>query len=147
MPNGQALQVRKLAAQIGRQTLASSIHSMSGASGAAAAAVSGLTGNTRVNLLSVTGRGAARFLAVAEGSGSASGNLRLEVIVDGVTISDVTRAVGATGDGIIPIGYCASTTIPAIWDYVPFDSSLQVFVTLPGTTTTVYLLRVIDIHQ
>lgn len=146
LPNGQQGGVRKLSGQIGRQANASSINAMGPGAGAVATNISGLTGNTRINLLSVAGRGAARFLAVCDASG-AGGNFRVEVIVDGVTIFDGTRTIASIGDGLIPVGYCVSSTTTAIWDYVPFDSSLQVFVTLPGAATAVYLLRVIDIHQ
>lgn len=143
LPNGQALQGRRLAAQLGRQTSASSIHTIGAAAGAALTMLS-LTAGVRTQALGVTGRGALRFVAAA--ASSSGPVIRVEVVVDGVTVADYSRTASATGDGAIAIGACGGSSVTAIWDWIPFDSSAQVFVTNNNGGNT-YFLHVTDIHQ
>lgn len=149
LPDGRGMQGRKLAGQLGRDTTTAvaNVTGFGGPSGALPSNVSGLTESARNLLLNVTGRGASRFLAVALG-GSGTGLFRVEVVLDGVTVASAAHtAAHASGVGFVLFGHVPSSTHTGIWDYVPFDSSLQVFVTLPPAVTSAWLLQVTDIHQ
>lgn len=145
MPNGQVLQGRKLAAQLGRQSAAGSLQNAAGTTGAAITSIP-VTAGVRTLTLNITGRGALRYMAAHNNTGTPT-SLRIEVVVDGVTVIDRTRnPATSTGDGVAAVGMVNSSYSQATWDYIPFDSSVQVFVTLSAGASCGFA-HVTDIHQ
>lgn len=145
MPNGQALQGRRLAAQLGRQSNAGSLQNAPATTGAAVTSVT-VTAGVRTLALSITGRGALRYMA-AHNNTVTSTSLQIEVVIDGVTVINRTRdPATSTGDGAVAVGMFNSTSSQATWDYIPFDSSVQVFVTLSAGATCGFA-HVTDIYQ
>jgi hypothetical protein len=145
LPDGKALQGRILAAQLGRQAAAGSLHNAAGTTGAAVTSVP-VTAGVRTPILGITGRGAIRYMSAHNNTGTST-SIQIEVVIDGVLVIDRTRSpASATGDGVIAVGMFNSTSSQATWDYIPFDSSVQVFVTLSAHTTCGFA-HVTDIHQ
>lgn len=146
MPSGQVSQGRKLARQL---RAAAPVSYLSSASGGQVSAVSvnlNASVGVRTQSMSITGRGALRFLGVCNNT-STSTNLRLEILIDGVTVYDVTASC-SNGSGLVGVGtfaYASSTALGQL-DYVPFDSTLQIFVTSSAVVNPT-LLYVVDLHQ
>lgn len=97
----------------------------------------------RTRLLSVADKGAIRALAIA---GGGTDNTRVEIIVDGVTIWDRTISM-VNGTVYVVAGFGGGGTSPVFApDYIPFDSSMELWVTRSTLTTTDYAFTV-DLHQ
>ncbi|MGX5662244.1 hypothetical protein [Diaphorobacter nitroreducens] len=88
-----------------------------------------LSAGVRTNMLSLTGRGALRFIGLAATAAIAS--LRVEVLLDGVTIFDATYTSLTSTSRAIQIGYLAqiNTNCIAGPDLVEFTNAAQVFFT------------------
>lgn len=141
LPNGQPGAARKVAASnVGRSRTA--VSGAVGVVGAAAQSVA-LTAGVRTRVLAVNGRGALRAAAIDQFIGTV--NLRLELWVDGVLVADTGTVSTGTGTGLIALGFGAAGQTP-IWDWVPFDSSLEVWAT-SGTSGSPNVGVVYDIHQ
>lgn len=105
--------------------------------------------NTRVRLMSIQDRGAVRFFGVVD-----PGRLvRIELFVDGVLVFDQSIGLLSTSALLLCVGFGsgAVNNTPsnpvAIPDYIPFDSSFEVFATMStGGSTLDYLFNA-DLHQ
>lgn len=143
MPPG--LGGRKLAAQLGRQSAAGSLHTAAATTGAVVASIP-VTAGVRTLALNITGRGALRYMAAHNNTG-VSTSLQIEVVIDGVPVIARTRNPATShGDGIVAVGMFNSTSSQTTWDYIPFDSSVQVFVTLSAGASCGFAY-IADIHQ
>lgn len=134
--------LRKLAGQLGRSYLF--------ANPATGGAYTGtpLTAGVRTRLLSILGRGALRIASLTNNTGG-NANMRLEVVLDGVVIADTGTLNASNSQGICPVGYPANSGSPLFWDWVPFDSSLEIWATssVTGTSGAYTFQYVADIHQ
>lgn len=90
-----------------------------------------LAANTRTSVLSLTGRGALRFIGFASSASIAS--LRVEIVIDGTTVFDNTYTSLGTSTRAIQIGsLVAITAAPTLiggLDLCEFTNSAQVFYT------------------
>lgn len=145
VPGGLVSQGRKLARQLRNAAAIANVqYASSGQAGAASVATSAPIG-VRSPAMNVAGRGAVRFLGVRPATTTAT-DIRLEVVVDGVVVYDETANCASLA-GIVAIGTFAYDTAAMVqWDYVPFETSLQIFVTSSVTANPI-LLYVVDIHQ
>lgn len=145
MPSGQVSQGRKLARQLRDASGISSLHVATGGQVGAAAVVTSTPIGVRSQVMNISGRGAARFLGAYNSNGTNT-NLRLEIVVDGVPVYDATLG-SSSNYGHIAVGNFVYSSVPiGQWDYVPFDSSFQVFLTSSAVANPT-LLYVVDIHQ
>lgn len=146
-PQAQAL--RKLAGQVrsGFNTGGATYTSALGAAGLdpSGATTLALSAATRTRALAVNGRGAVRFALINNGSGSAS-NVQIEVFVDGVKAIDTGSRALTSGSHMPFVGGVGSTNVVAALDFIPFDSSLEIWVTasVSGNYQHGFL---IDLHQ
>jgi hypothetical protein len=93
--------------------------------------------------LSIQEIAAVRFCGV-EGTGS-GGNFRMEMLVDGIRVSDLTFSQAASTTYLIAGFGVGGSTPFLVPDYIPFDQSFEVFITA-GATGVNYLFNV-DLHQ
>ena len=106
-----------------------------------------LTGGVRTRIGSVTGRGAVRGWIVE--TAAAADTIRAELWIDGKSVLDITGGTAAAGQHINVVGaFSGSSVVLAIFDYIPFDSSCELFVTATtgGGSAYRYPFR-IDIHE
>jgi hypothetical protein len=103
--------------------------------GLTAFAVSGVVAGQRRLVYSARGRGAARFLSVGL---AAPASVRYELVIDGVTVVDFSKGSGV--GGIALVGAIIGTAAPycVTLDFVPFDSSFELYVTSNGTGNLSY---------
>lgn len=145
MTSGQSLAGRKVKA-LGGTTPASiataTVTSFSGIAHATPVSAAATPATVRTRLLSVADKGAIRALAIA---GGGTDNTRVEIIVDGVTIWDRTISM-VSGTMYVVVGFVGSASPSFCPDYIPFDSSMELWVTRSTLTTTDYAFTV-DLHQ
>jgi hypothetical protein len=143
MADGRGMAGRKLTSQLrsgtNYATAISVAGSLAGASGKVAAG--SVTGSVRTRIFSVNGKGAVRWFAA--GPTGSTPNITAFLVIDGVEVKSETRISAADGSGV---GVCGICTSAAAWDYIPFDSSAEVFVTV-STTANVDYAYVVDLHQ
>jgi hypothetical protein len=141
MTSGQSLAGRKVAASaVGRVYDAiTSVVSVIGANPQSVA----LTAATRTRLVAISGRGAVRAAALQQSLGSV--NLRLELWIDGVRVSDSGTVTTVSGTGIVIAGGGVSGQTP-LWDWIPFENSMEFWATSANTGSHTYGL-IYDIHQ
>ena len=146
-PSGNLSHGRKLARQLRAATQVSYLSLASGGQVSAVSASLSVSVGVRTQSMSITGRGALRFLGVCNTVATAT-NLRLEILLDGVTVCDVTASGCSDGSGPVGVGtfVYAGSAAQGQWDYVPFDSTLQIFVTSSAVANPT-LLYVVDLHQ
>lgn len=147
MSSGQAVSSRKLAGQVSNQSkvqlavVANAALSL----GRSATNTVSLSIGVRTKLVGVNGKGAVRFVAVSNDTGSTE-TMNIEVVIDGVSSSFAASV--ASGFGLLAVGStgAVSTSSGAVMDYLPFDSSAEIFITstIAGQHTPLY---VIDLHQ
>ena len=141
MADGRGMARRRLAAvSVGK--IRTQVTSAVNAIGAASQSVP-LTTGVRTRVLTVSGRGAVRALAVEQGLGTTS--LQLEAWVDGVLVADTGTVTTSTNGGVIAVG-AGIQSQPPFWDWVPFDTAFEVFVTC-GSTGSVGFGAIYDLHQ
>lgn len=84
-----------------------------------------LTANTLKNIVTVSGSGVVQFLNFFTGDAT-SRTVRLQVVIDGVTVIDYTSAaIAANGNGICTIGAYLFDKLCDL-DAVPFLTSLAI---------------------
>lgn len=107
-----------------------------------------LSASVRTRILAVNGRGAFRFGLLNNGSGGSSASFLLELWIDGVRVVSNNNNGNSLGNGNYAhyVGGSNGTNITASLDWVPFETSAEVWVTASnaGTYNHGYL---IDIHQ
>ncbi|WP_345064530.1 hypothetical protein, partial [Acidovorax lacteus] len=129
--------LRKVAGYVGRNYVVG-ITDLGGASSSVT-----LSAGVRTRLFSATGRGALRSCGLFTDSNR---NMRAEVVIDGVLAIDTgTVSVPATRF-FAPVGYWPSGASFYLWDWVPFDASVEVFFTA-STAMTNSFVCIADIHQ
>lgn len=143
MADGRVMAGRKVTSQLRSGTnYAASINTAAGLAGTSSAVSAGsVTFGVRTRIFSVTGKGAVRWFAA--GPTGSTPNTTVSIVIDGVEVRSETRAAAADGSGI---GVCGICTTVSAWDYIPFESSVEVFVTVSSTITVQYAY-VIDLHQ
>lgn len=152
MADGRGMAGRKFAGRVGFQT------TNSGAVVDGAFASSGLASNAhstasgvRSRLLNVSGRGALRWFGIAAGTTGGS-TYRVEVVVDGVTVMN-TPYVTASGRGPCVWGTAGQAAVGGgaqpspVLDYLPFDSSLEVYLTASVSEVSGGYFYLVDLHQ
>lgn len=114
--------------------------------GASYLTLASVTGGVDTVVFSLTGRGAVRWLGI--GDGAASNSILTRLVIDGQTVISGAKTSKASPAGIVlcGFGYGSSATGVGSWDYMPFDSSVQVFYQTSSTASP-YLGYVIDLHQ
>lgn len=145
LPGGVPPNVRRLktlggssASQV--QTTISAFANVAHATPVSAAAT---PAGVRTRLLGILDRGAIRALSIA---GGGTDSTRVEVVVDGVTVWDRTISM-VSGTVYSAVGFGGGGASPVfVPDYIPFDSSMELWVTRSALTTTDYAFNV-DLHQ
>lgn len=148
---GGAAGLRKLAGQVRSGTTPTTWTPVVLASGASSVNVA-LTAGVRTRIVAVNGKGALRwFHAAAPAAGT---DLTIEVVIDGVRAVNqlVTLPAASGGSNAVYIaigggyGVAGTSQASAFWDWVPFDSSVELFLTSSTSSTCAYG-TVYDIHQ
>lgn len=105
------------------------------------------TMGVRTKVFGVTGKGALTFVTVVSNSASTASNLTVELVLDGILVSNNTISVGNTGNGLFVVGAgMAATEIGGAMEWVPFSSSAEVFVTESVAIVT-NLFASYELHQ
>lgn len=144
LPTGQAMGGLKLASQLGRAPASVGLDNVGAQAGALVSSVP-LTAGVRTLVLNISGRGALRYLS-AHNNTNTAGTITVEVILDSVSvISRTTPSISTAGYGLVAVGL-AGTGASSVWDFIPFDSSAQVFVTISGGAS-IGFAHITDIHQ
>lgn len=143
LPGGQAGRPRKWAGSVGK----SYAHSATMYDLGVSLVTVSLTSGVRTRVLSINGRGAIRALAM--GQQSISAGLTLELFIDGAKALSVGPITvnGSGPQGIFLLGNPRLSSGAAWWDYVPFDSSIELFATGAVTDSLYSLGYAVDIHQ
>lgn len=143
--------LRKLSGQVRSGTAQTTWTPVVLAAGVGAVNVS-LTAGVRTRVVSVTGRGALRWF---HGAAPAAGtDLTLEVLIDGTRVINqlVTLPAASGGSNAVYVaiggglGVAGTTQASAFWDWVPFDASVELFLTSSTSATCAYGTAY-DIHQ
>ena len=99
------------------------------------------TSTSLVDVVNITGSGVLNFVV----AGASNSTLQIQVIIDGVTVADLTGTGSALYARVIVGAVIGSTTVPTgiTFDQIPFKSSLVIKHrnTSGATTTTYYKLR------
>lgn len=135
---------RKLVAQLGKGGTLNDRSGMLQTMGVAISSVTTPSG-VRTKVLGVSGKGAARVLNIYNATGGTT-DLRVECWFDGVKVFDITYvSVSSTSVPIIGF-YSPSGSYALTPDWIPFESSYEVFVTssIVGGNS---LQHITDIHQ
>lgn len=100
----------------------------------------------RTRLYAAFGRGAARLFQA-----SVAGNCtyRLEVLVDGKIVYDRTISNGATAEEAQSLVGQAYSSAPAWFslDYLPFDSSFEVYITITVSSVAANWCYIVEEHE
>lgn len=104
-----------------------------------------ITLNTRTRILSVNGKGALR-LHVLSGDAAGSTNAQQELWVDGVKVKDHSVTSLQPTNSAVLVGAVSTAGVTAL-DYVPFNSSLEIWVSVNATRTAMSAATVYDLHQ
>jgi hypothetical protein len=148
---GAASGLRKLSGQIRSGATQTTWTPVVSASGAGSVNVA-LTAGIRTRVVAVNGKGALRWF---HGAAPAAGtDLTIEVVIDGVRSINqlVTLPAASSGSNAVYIaigggfGAAGTSQATAFWDWVPFDSSVELFLTSSTSATCAYG-TVYDIHQ
>ena len=98
----------------------------------------------RQNILTINGKGFLKYLGIAESGGSSTA-MRAEVLIDGIKIIDATWTHGGSGNfGPFLIGNFSPL---GAFEYLPFSSSVEVFVTETGVIGGLNYVFLADLHQ
>jgi hypothetical protein len=152
MTNGQGMAGRKVAGRIGMGTSASTGGNLESISslGIASNALT-LTSGVRTRVVSVTGKGALRWFGHVSGPTGAP-TVKYEIVADGVTALNIS--VTATGSiGYSYWGHVTNTTISStakttpVFDFLPFDQSLEIYITEATSMGAGSYGYVVDMHQ
>lgn len=108
-----------------------------------------LSASVRTRLVSVSGRGAVR--AVGFNTSGVSATATFELWIDGVRVKSLSGLM-ASGHGLLLVGSGSSNgTYPSgiIPDFIPFDSSCEVFITSDTSLSggSAIYSHWIDLHQ
>jgi hypothetical protein len=153
MADGRGMAGRKLATQVRSSTSAtvygnyvSSFPTAVINAGATYQSAASVSGGVETRIFSINGRGALRWLGA--GDGVASNTIKVRLVIDGVTVSTGSQSGKDSTGGLVVCGTGNTTTgtILSLWDYMPFDSSVELFYTTSATAAP-YLGFVVDIHQ
>ncbi len=145
----QAQGIRKLAGQVrsGFAPNASGYGSALQCAGLSASSTTNLSlvAATRTRILSISGRGAARFALINNGTGSST-TLSVEVWIDGVKVIDTGNQSLSTGNFLPFVGSINPAASSAALDFLLFDTSLEMWTTSTsaGTHQCGFL---VDLHQ
>lgn len=143
MADGRGMAGRKLTSQVRSGTnYATAISTAAGLAGSSTVVSAGsVTGGVRTRIFSANGKGAVRWFAA--GPTGSTPNITAFLVIDGVEVKSETRSAAADGSGV---GVCGICTTVSAWDYIPFDSSAEVYVTVSATANVQYAY-VVDLHQ
>lgn len=152
MADGRGMAGRKIATQLRSEVATnntgnyvSSVFTAISNVGVSYLTLSSVTGAVDTLVFSLNGRGAVRWVGI--GDGAASNTILARLVVDGKTIVSGGKTSKASTGGLILCGTgWASGTGAGLWDYIPFDSSVQIYYQT-STTTSPYLGYVIDLHE
>lgn len=144
MADGRGMAGRKVAASTIRTSHGSDpAGCVSGTLRAEKLTTTSLAVSTRLRIFSIQGKGAVRAAGVS--AKDTAGNLTVELFVDGVrTVVHTNTAIAAAGP--LLVGSFISSGICAL-DWVPFDSSVEIYVTQTGTNSGVDYAVAYDLHQ
>lgn len=143
--------VRKLAGQVRSGTTQTTWAPVVLASGVGSVNVV-LTAGVRTRVVAVNGKGALRWF---HGAAPAAGtDLTIEVVIDGVRVVNqlVTLPAASGGSNAVYVaigggfGAAGTSQATAFWDWVPFDASVELFLTSSTSATCTYGTAY-DIHQ
>lgn len=155
LPDGRTMGARRVVGVAGRDPVAgqNTVYAPVVAAFAPAAGLSqyiaALSAATRTRIYSATGRGAVRLMLVEVPSGAL--NYRVEAFLDGISIYDRTIINGAgraqaqalVGGLFPPFSGSLGALLP---DYLPFDASFEVFVTITQADQTARWCYLIEAH-
>lgn len=106
----------------------------------------------RTRVLSLSGKGYLKFVAVTDGGASANTSITSELYIDGVMICSATLAStsGTSGNGHILVGGVGGAAAPypyvVMLEQVPFQLSAELYVTRSTTASTAYTVAY-DIYE
>lgn len=152
MADGQGMAGRKVVSVIG-QGDAALPYNILNQSGYVTTSTPTIANNTPTKVLSVTGRGAIRLLSIAHATSQTSGNAIYKLVVDGVSVVEITRTVaGSNTTGPLLVGsvvYSYAGVLGAVKDYFPFSNSVELWVNAVavGAGTSYFVTTCIDLHQ
>lgn len=106
------------------------------------------TMGVRTKVFGVTGKGALTFVTVVSNVSSTASNLTVELVLDGILVSNNTISVSNAGQGLFVVGagMAAGAEIGGVMEWVPFSSSAEVFVTESVAIAT-NLFASYELHQ
>lgn len=153
MADGRGMAGRKFIGRVGIQpsNTGALVEGSFSASGLLPNALTTVAG-VRTKLLGVSGRGALRWLGIHAGTGSGS-TYRVEVVVDGVTVINVPYITASSRGPMVwgemtHVYMNSGTNQPTpVFDYLPFESSIEVYLTASVSEATGGYYYAIDLHQ
>lgn len=104
------------------------------------------TWNVRTRLYAAIGKGACKFFVLEHAAGSDQ-TVLVEMVVDGVTIASKSVSISSGGSALAVGCYSPSPSYGYSLDYVPFNTSFEVYVTNSTNTTTYNYAYNVDAHQ
>jgi hypothetical protein len=147
VPDGRGMAGRRLAFSSRKTTVHGGDPALMVNNSHAAPTVStpALAAGVRTLIFSVQGRGAIRAAGVS--AKDAAGNLTCELWLDGVRVVNHTATAFANAGALLAGFYIPTTTQVVGFDWMPFDTSAEIYATQTGANTGVTYAVAYDLYQ